>query len=717
MSTRDPAPGPRTLVAPAAVFLLVWAGGLATLAPGYPHGDSGETAGVAFHLGIAHPPGYPMPVIGGHALTRWLPIGSVAWRASLFALAGASLAAALLAATLRAAMPALPAWLAALLAMAAGCALEPWNQMTLPKGGVYTSTVAALGGIALALAAARMSPGRRGALAGFATGLAAGGHYMMLVPFLPFMCLELTRRLRRDAGAAGWRRVVRAWALGMTLGVAGLSLYVYIPLRTPSAHPQFRWAEPVTRGRFGWLVLRRQYLSIEKQDRGLGGRLLMRRFLDRVRTGWGPAAYLLIPGALVLVVRRRAWWVAALAGGGALEIAAAAYYPKLEPDSLWVADPFFTAGWWALGVTLAAGAALLRGEGGGRRTGAAIAVAVLLAVPAARAGWERVSKRWSYYASDGMANLAMGLPRDALFFAEGDAYIAPLLYGLYVDGQRPDVRMVIPIFLHFGWGLRQIKETYPDLSVPADRPWAHVWQEAKDVMEANPGRPRVHSLTTSQGWPFGRWATVEGLTYGIHVHDRPPEAADIERRIGRWRMRGLFDRRRLDREPFDQVIRDNYVQGTFGRAVWRQARRELEIAMPLFERARRLGSPEAALNAGLIHYQRGRLDAADRSWREARALAPWRPESWANLALVAVTRVPPQPDEAIRLCEVALTKDPRFVKALEVMANAWYLKGDLPQAVGRLREAAALDPGNPLYRRMLEVMMRGAGKRRVSGGT
>ena len=132
--------------------------------------------------------------------------------------------------------------------------------------------------------------------------------------------------------------------------------------------------------------------------------------------------------------------------------------------------------------------------------------------------------------------------------------------------------------------------------------------------------------------------------------------------------------------------------------------------MPLFDRARRLGSPEAALNAGLVYYQEGRLDAAERVWREARELAPWRPEPWANLALLAVQGTPPRPEDAIRLCEIALAKDPKFAKAHEVMANAWYMKGALPQALLHLREAQTLDPGNPLYRNMLAVMLQGAKK-------
>ena len=81
---RRPGPG---LLTGSAAFLAVWFLGLLTLAPGYPHGDSGETAGVALFLGIAHPPGYPLPSLLGNLFARWLPVGSVPWRVSLMSLA------------------------------------------------------------------------------------------------------------------------------------------------------------------------------------------------------------------------------------------------------------------------------------------------------------------------------------------------------------------------------------------------------------------------------------------------------------------------------------------------------------------------------------------------------------------------------------------------------------------------------------------------------
>ena len=65
-----------------------------TLFPSIPGGDSGELVAEACHLGIAHPPGYPLYTMLVHVVTRVLPGGgSPAWRANMFSAACGGLAA------------------------------------------------------------------------------------------------------------------------------------------------------------------------------------------------------------------------------------------------------------------------------------------------------------------------------------------------------------------------------------------------------------------------------------------------------------------------------------------------------------------------------------------------------------------------------------------------------------------------------------------------
>ena len=61
-----------SLATGAATFAVVLAAYAATLFSGIPGGDSGELVAEACHLGVAHPPGYPLFTLLGHAVVRLL---------------------------------------------------------------------------------------------------------------------------------------------------------------------------------------------------------------------------------------------------------------------------------------------------------------------------------------------------------------------------------------------------------------------------------------------------------------------------------------------------------------------------------------------------------------------------------------------------------------------------------------------------------------------
>jgi len=666
----------------AVIFLAVWGAGLLTLAPGCPHGDSGETAAVALNFGIAHPPGYPFPTMLGKLFTVFMPVGAIAWRVSLLSLFASAISAVVAAAILRSRMPMIPGSLLGLLGILVGLGLELWNQGTTPKGSVYTTTVAVLAGLVWCISGKPDSAGRRLVLFGFLAGLVCSGHYMIVFPFLPFFAVPLIAvwwPRRRESG--------RYLALAVLSAMFGATLYLFMPIRAPQVHPALRWAEPVNWSRFSWLVFRQQYKTIEMQPRSGVGWIQVGRQSNRFVSGYSFVWPVLAIAGVFVAVRRREWWLIALGLGALAEAGAAAFYPKLEADSLWVADGYFSTAWWAMGLLGAVGISWISE----RRRKAALVLSALLLVWAAWRGGSLISKRWNYYGHDSQVNLLSLTPQNAILFAEGDAFIAPLLYGMYVNGDRPDVRVIIPIFLHFDWGLRELAEQYPDLVIPSLRPWGHIWQETKDLMEANPRRPFLYTTTVSNGWPFSPVAIPAGLTYRLYAQAGQVIDPAIERAMLRYRLRDTMNQR-LDNEAFARVVKDNYIQAYFNRGIWRHSRKEDGLALQMFERAMRMGSPEAALNAGLAYWGRGDILGAETSWKQAAELVPLRPEPWVNLALISVQRG--KYDEAVELCAKSIKLNPNFAKAYEVGANAWFRKGNIPRAYEFIQRAVYLNPND-----------------------
>src|ERR1700746_3899818 len=87
----DKEPFPKALWALGALFFLgVWALRLATLHPAYHPDDSPEITAAMAELGIAHPPGYPLPTLLGPLAVLLLP-GAPAFASNCLAALGSVL--------------------------------------------------------------------------------------------------------------------------------------------------------------------------------------------------------------------------------------------------------------------------------------------------------------------------------------------------------------------------------------------------------------------------------------------------------------------------------------------------------------------------------------------------------------------------------------------------------------------------------------------------
>ena len=220
---------------------------LATLQRTVPGGDSGELIAVAYTMGTAHPPGYPLYTLLAK-LSTLLPVGTIAWRVNLLsAVLDATAAVVLFAAVSR--------W-----------ARSPWAGLV--AGGLFAfsplvwsyavvAEVFALNNLFVALLIwlgvryHERPDARTAGWAALTLGLAASNHHTIVLLGAPYGLWLLVR------GPAPLRRPAHVFRLAALFGL-GLLPYAYLPLAA-SGVPLMTWGDFSSVGGFLDHFLRRDY--------------------------------------------------------------------------------------------------------------------------------------------------------------------------------------------------------------------------------------------------------------------------------------------------------------------------------------------------------------------------------------------------------------------------------------------------------------------------
>ena len=533
-------------------------------------GDSGELVTAVHTLGIPHPPGSPLYVLGGKLFTVAVPVGSIAYRMSLFSAVCAAAACAFLfrLCRRRLGLGGVPALLAAFL-----LALAPsfWGEANVQR--VY-----ALGALFVVLATDAALAWDRGrdprhlALAFFLAGLGATAHIFMTVYAVALGVFVLVR----EPGIV--LRPGRVAAAGGAL-LVGLSVYAYLPLRS-RMNPRLDWGNPETLEGFLDVVLRRDFW--------------MRRWIETpadlltILADWGASlgAELTWVGAALVVAGIVVGWRRGLPVLLPLLVMAGNVASMAAHGSR--SDLFIWHRYYIPSYAMAALLAAIGCQALVERLPRAVRPALLvLPLWLLVTGWAPADRSRYRIAEDFSLKVLESLPPGAHLIATDDNILFVLMYLHLVEGRRPDVDLILQ-----GVG---------DADLPP--------------LRFNPDSDPVF-FTHHPNWNLPQLDVVpRGLVFQAWRRDAPPPEPIIVAES----LPGEDD----PRVPKDYLTQNlvghlHYMLGvTWETTDWPRAAREFAIAQQR--------SPENDVlfyNLGLIYSRNGLYDEAERAFARSDAVNP-----------------------------------------------------------------------------------------------
>jgi hypothetical protein len=388
-------------------------------------GDSGELVTAVHVLGIPHPTGYPLYVLVGNLWTLLLPVGSIAWRMSLFSAACAAAACGALYALARRVPLDRPA--AAVAALVAAFAPSFWGEANVQR--VYA--LAALF-VVLATTTAWRWHSRRDAkslvLTCFLCGLGATAHPFLAVYAGAFVVFAVVTE------PAVLRRPGRLAAAGMTF-LLGLVPYLYLPLRA-RMHPRLNWGRPESLDALLAVVTRRDFWHRAWLEEPSDLLVIAGDYLRSLGTEltWAGVA-LAVAG--IFASRRRRWPVLLPVLAMTANVAVLAVHGSRSDLFIWhrYYIPSYLMGALLLGLGCQVVVERLP-----------IRLRLLpLAIPAFlfASGWQTFDRSRYRIAEDFSEAVLRSLPPGAHLIATDDNVLFVLMYLHLVEGRRPDVDLIL----------------------------------------------------------------------------------------------------------------------------------------------------------------------------------------------------------------------------------------------------------------------------------
>jgi Protein of unknown function (DUF2723) len=478
-------------------ILLVY---LRTMAPTIVGGDSGELITVAYKMGVAHPPGYPLFTMLAKLFT-FIPFGTVAWRVNLLsAVCDAGAAVMILLAVRRWARNDWAGFLAAGL-----FAFSPliWRYAVVGEVFALNNLLVAT----MLYLAVCYSEGREQKyvyLTALIFGLGMSNHHTCVFYGAPIMLwILITGR------AELW--TLKKLALISALFLAGLLPYAYLPFADAHMAP-LSWGHAATVKGFLLHVMRREYGTLQLGAHNVDTRgnflLGLRRYFSDLP---GHLLYIGVVFALVGLYfglrdkRTKGLTLVTVIAfcGYVVVFHALANLPLRDPFFLgvhmrfWQQATLMVCVWSGLGFGALA-SFIPQSRSRGIEMGM---VALLLTAIHAASNFATEDQSRNFMIRDYGSELLRPLPSGSLVWSEGDLMIDVLSYLQQCEGYRTDVTVIDQEYLKKSWMKRLVNANYPEVTIPGPYFGAPgtAGYDTRQLFDANAGRFKMY-INLDSGW-------------------------------------------------------------------------------------------------------------------------------------------------------------------------------------------------------------------------
>ncbi len=438
--------------------------------------DGGDFLAAALTGGVPHPSGYPTYMLLLR-LFLGLPSGSDYFKGSLLSAASAALAVLLVSYLI--AYRKKFSWSGAAGAMVGGTVLAfaPlfWGQAVVVEVQALLAFFVALALWWVTLLGEEgYSKGKKIGLVGLALcfGLGTGNHLTLL--FVTPLVIW--------AGFKAWQNGLnRNWIAGQVIAfLAGCAVYFYLP-GAAYHYPPVNWGNPQTLAGFWWTVSGAPYqglllggTGVQVSERlGILGKMLIDQFT--LAGVLAAVVGILGTGSITKLSRWGMGWVFA---------AFSAFYLIYSSNDAVV---YLIGAWVAVAFWIGDGTAVLLGmKTGGVPWGmfASLVIAAVL-IGQMPQGWRAVDPRGDTVTAQFLDIVMKQAPVNALVLTMADADSFPLWYGVFGEGQRKDLRVIVLPLTQYEWYQVTLQHTYPDLVYPPAGSSIDAWESLELL---NPGR-------------------------------------------------------------------------------------------------------------------------------------------------------------------------------------------------------------------------------------